>query len=46
MGGVFQFFFKYPALTFEQGDFTFAASRSMTVALVALGVIAAGGLIT
>ncbi|MDR1989450.1 MAG: glutamine amidotransferase [Acidobacteriaceae bacterium] len=46
MSSVFQFFFKYPALTFEQGDFTFAASRSMAVALVALGVVAAAGLVT
>ena len=29
MGWLFEFFFKYPRFVFEQGDFTFAASRSM-----------------
>ena len=31
MGWLFEFLFKYPRVVFEQGDFTFAASRSMTL---------------
>src|SRR5689334_354295 len=46
MGWLFTFFFKYPALTFEQGDFTFAASRSMTLALFALALVAALALVS
>ncbi len=46
MGGLFKFFFKYPALTFQQGDFTFAASRSMMLGLVVLAAVAAAGLVT
>jgi uncharacterized membrane protein len=46
MDWLFKLFFKYPALTFEQGDFTFAASRSMTLVLVLLAAAAAATLIT
>ena len=43
---LFQFFFKYPAFVFEQGEFTFAASRGASLAIVAAAVIALGVLIT
>jgi uncharacterized membrane protein len=46
MGWLFQFFFKYPSLVFEQGDFTFAASRSTLLGLIALGGLAAAALVT
>jgi uncharacterized membrane protein len=46
MGRIFEFFFKYPSLVFEQGDFTFAASRSTTLGLLALGALAAAALVT
>lgn len=46
MGWLFKFFFKYPALVFQQGDFTFAASRSMTIGLVVFGALAAAALVT
>ena len=43
---MFDFFFKYPLVVFEQGDFTFAMSRSMTVTVVVLAAIAAIALVT
>lgn len=46
MGGLFRFFFKYPALTFEQGEFTFAASRSTTIGLAILAAVAVAALVT
>jgi uncharacterized membrane protein len=46
MGWLFKFFFKYPALVFEQGDFTFAASRTTTIALAAIAALAIAALIT
>ena len=46
MAVVFDFLFKYPLLIFEQGDFTFAASRTMTVTVLTLAAIAAVALIT
>jgi uncharacterized membrane protein len=46
MSWIFKFFFKYPALVFEQGDFTFAASRSTTIGLIMLGAAAAAALVT
>src|SRR3954462_6849002 len=46
MGWLFKFLFKYPALTFEQGDFTFVASRTTIVALGVLAVLALGALFT
>ena len=36
MEWLFRLFFKYPALTFQQGDFVFAASRSTTIGLIVL----------
>ena len=46
MGWLFSTLFKYPAFVFRQGDFTFAASRTSVLVLVALGVVAAASLIT
>jgi uncharacterized membrane protein len=46
MGWLFKFLFKYPAFVFEQGDFAFAASRSMAIGLLALALIAAASLFT
>src|SRR5215471_13370021 len=46
MGWLFRFLFKYPAYVFGQGDFQFAASRSMAIGLVALALIAAASLFT
>src|SRR5918912_1121386 len=46
MGWLFKFLFKYPALTFEQGDFTFAASRTTIIGLGLLGVAALAALLT
>jgi uncharacterized membrane protein len=42
MDAIFTFFFKYPVFVFEQGDFTFAVSRAMTLA-IGLGVLVAIG---
>ena len=46
MGWLFKFLFKYPALTFEQGDFTFVASRTTIVALGVLAILALAALFT
>ena len=46
MGWLFEFFFKYPRVVFEQGDFAFAASRSMTLTVLAVAAVAAAALIT
>jgi len=46
MGWLFRFLFKYPAFVFEQGDFRFAVSRSVTWGLIALAIVAAAVLIT
>jgi uncharacterized membrane protein len=46
VGWLFKFFFKYPAFVFGQGDFTFAASRSMTLGLVGLAAVAIAALVT
>jgi uncharacterized membrane protein len=46
MGWLFEFFFKYPRVVFEQGDFAFAASRSMTLTVLAVAALAAAALIT
>jgi uncharacterized membrane protein len=46
MGELFRFFFKYPALVFQQGEFTFASSRSTTFTLIALAAVAAAALVT
>src|SRR5580765_1648291 len=46
MGRLFQFFFKYPRVVFDQGHFALTLSRSLTLMLVAAAVIALGALIT
>jgi len=46
MDAVFRFFFKYPLLVFEQGDFALGASRPALVAVLAFAAIAAAALIT
>jgi uncharacterized membrane protein len=43
---LFRFFFKYPPLMFQQGDLSWALSRSMIVAAVAAAAAAAIALIT
>ena len=37
MDALFRFLFKYPAFVFEQGEFTFAVSRSMMLAIAVAG---------
>src|SRR5215471_2438754 len=46
MGWLFKFLFKYPALTFEQGDFTFAVSRTTIIGLGVLALVALAALVT
>jgi uncharacterized membrane protein len=46
MALVFDFLFKYPRLVFEQGDFTFAASRTMMTTVVVLAAIGGAALVT
>lgn len=46
MTAVFRLFFKYPPLMFEQGDFAFAASRSVVVAIVLGAALALAALVT
>jgi uncharacterized membrane protein len=46
MDWLFKFFFKYPALVFEQGEFTFASSRSATLGLALIAALAVAALIT
>lgn len=46
MGWLFNVLFKYPAFVFEQGDFTFAASRSSMALLAGVAALAAASLIT
>ncbi len=46
MDALFQFFFKYPAFVFEQGDFTFAVSRLMTLVIAGAALVALGTLAT
>src|SRR5687768_4470980 len=46
MGWLFEFLFKYPRVVFEQGDFAFAASRSMTLTVLGFAALAAAALIT
>src|SRR5262245_54022217 len=46
MGRLFQFFFKYPAFVFDQGDFRFSVSRSVAWGLIAAAVVAVGVLAT
>lgn len=46
MEWLFRLFFKYPALTFQQGEFAFAASRSTTIGLILLVSIGVAALIS
>ena len=46
MDWLFRFFFKYPRVMFDQGDFTFAVARSTTLAIAAAAVLAVAALIT
>src|SRR6185295_9979738 len=46
MDAVFRFFFKYPLLVFQQGDFTVGASRPALIVVLALAALAASALIT
>lgn len=46
MDALFQFFFKYPGFIFEQGEFTFASSRAMTVVIAATALAALAMLLT
>src|SRR5215475_12871816 len=46
MDAVFRFFFKYPPLIFEQGDFVLGVSRPIAMALLIGAAVAAGALIT
>jgi uncharacterized membrane protein len=46
MGALFELLFKYPKFVFDQADFTFASSRSMTLTISALAVAAIAALIT
>ena len=46
MDAVFRFFFKYPLLVFEQGDFVLGLSRPTTLVLLIAAALAAAALIT
>jgi hypothetical protein len=46
LDSLFRFLFKYPALTFEQGDFAFSASRSMLLTAAVVGGLAVAALVT
>src|SRR4029079_6435288 len=46
MAWLFKAFFKYPALVFQQGDFTFQASRATMLGLLGIAIIAAAALVT
>ena len=46
MASLFDFLFKYPTFVFDQAEFSFAASRSTTMAIAAFAVVAIGALIT
>lgn len=43
---LFQLLFKYPSFVFGQGEFSFAASRGMAVAILAAALVALGVLVT
>jgi uncharacterized membrane protein len=43
---VFQFLFKYPSFVFDQGEFSFAASRGTALAIAAATLLAIGALVT
>lgn len=40
LDSLFSFLFKYPRLVFEQGDFVFGATRSMSLTALATGAVA------
>ena len=46
MDAAFRFFFKYPLLVFEQGDFVLGLSRPTTLALLVAAALAVAALIT
>src|SRR6202521_4326761 len=46
MSRLFEFLFKYPKFVFDQGDFTFAASRSTMVVIAIVAAAALGALLT
>jgi uncharacterized membrane protein len=46
MDAFFSFFFKYPSFVFHQAEFAFATSRTMTMVVVALAIVAIGALLT
>jgi len=46
MDAAFKFFFKYPLLVFEQGDFVLGLSRPTTLALLVAAALAVAALIT
>ena len=46
MGWLFHALFKYPRVVFEQGHFTFALSRSLTLTLAAAALLGFGALVT
>jgi uncharacterized membrane protein len=46
MDWLFRFFFKYPRVVFEQGDFSFAVARSTTLAIAAAAALALAALVT
>src|SRR5437762_7477415 len=46
MDAIFRFFFKYPVLVFQQGDFTLGASRPALIAVLAFVALAAAALVT
>jgi len=46
MGWLFRFLFKYPLVMFEQGHFTFALSRSLSLVLALAALVGVGALVT
>lgn len=46
MDALFQFFFKYPSFVFEQGEFTFAVTRMMTLVIAGAALLALAMLAT
>ena len=46
MTSVFRLLFKYPPLMFQQGNFAFAASRTVVVAIVLGAALAVAALAT
>src|SRR5262245_56570768 len=46
MGSLFELLFKYPTFVFDQAEFAFAASRSMTLTIGVMAVAAVAALVT